>query len=392
MKKLPLVIFVGFVGFAPISYADNNCTGATYYDADSGTCIDCPNGYDYNTESGKTSVSQCQIHCAGGTWMGGYTTLEYIEGTGTQYIDTNVAGFDTGNWQIYVKWMLTDTPAAYSVIAGTSAPTGYNAYYICTNNESPNSYLIWANGNMGGAGGYHITSLRNNRIHEVVLEDGHFTADGTNISITKQSKTISATNRFGLFAAGSNGGGTKFSGRIYASWAKKDGVYQFNLIPVRRDSDGAIGMYDGVSGTFVANSGTGDFVAGPVVGAKCVNVGSDYWTPESTINYGSVGIRNACPTDTHTVGWGHGADSANDCGYAFHVGNMVLRTRKDKVTNMAIHIRMQNGEIQYVNLTPDNHNLSSVHLVGPDGLQYTAYDDSLFYGERDFETGQQIVQ
>ena len=68
--------------------AENNCTGATYYDADTDTCVACPNGYDYNTDSGKTDITQCQIHCDAGTWVNGYTRLEYLQSTGTQYIDT----------------------------------------------------------------------------------------------------------------------------------------------------------------------------------------------------------------------------------------------------------------------------------------------------------------
>ena len=75
---------------ASVAMAANNCTGATYYDSVNDTCIACPTGYDYNTDSGKTSVTQCQTHCDAGTYVPEYTQVEYIESTGTQYIDTGV--------------------------------------------------------------------------------------------------------------------------------------------------------------------------------------------------------------------------------------------------------------------------------------------------------------
>ena len=66
-------------------YSNNNCTWATYYDSDSGDCIACPTGYDYNTDAGKTDITQCQIYCSGGTYVktagkipAAYTQLEYI--------------------------------------------------------------------------------------------------------------------------------------------------------------------------------------------------------------------------------------------------------------------------------------------------------------------------
>lgn len=44
-----------------------------------------------------------------------------------------------------------------------------------------------------------------------------------------------------------------------------DDNLRFNGIPARRDSDGEIGMYDTVTNTFFTNSGTGEFIGGPVV-------------------------------------------------------------------------------------------------------------------------------
>ena len=56
-------------------------------------------------------------------------------------------------------------------------------------------------------------------------------------------------------------GGKKFNGRFYYFKVPN----KIHLVPAKRNSDNAIGMYDKVSGTFFTNAGTGTFVAGPTV-------------------------------------------------------------------------------------------------------------------------------
>ena len=58
----------------PAGYACNGsnvtqCTGATYAVTGSASCSSCPSGYTYNTTKGKTSAGQCQIRCAGGSYL-----------------------------------------------------------------------------------------------------------------------------------------------------------------------------------------------------------------------------------------------------------------------------------------------------------------------------------
>ena len=56
-----------------------------------------------------------------------------------------------------------------------------------------------------------------------------------------------------------------FHGNVwYLQLIGTDGNILFNGVPARRDSDGEIGMYDLVTNTFFTNSGTGEFIAGPM--------------------------------------------------------------------------------------------------------------------------------
>ena len=60
--------------FSETSYANSceECVGATYQATDGSVataCTACPNYYTYNTDNGKTAASQCQIECAGGSYV-----------------------------------------------------------------------------------------------------------------------------------------------------------------------------------------------------------------------------------------------------------------------------------------------------------------------------------
>ena len=57
---------------------------------------------------------------------------------------------------------------------------------------------------------------------------------------------------------------------------------------------------------------------------------------------GNVGTRNACPTNPQlwTVGYGVGADEANDCGHILHVGDRKLYLRQDKKTTPSLNVKV----------------------------------------------------
>jgi len=59
------------------------------------------------------------------------------------------------------------------------------------------------------------------------------------------------------------GGGFPFFGKVWELKAYQNDYMVGDFIPARRNSDGVLGMYDTVSGTFKENAGTGTFTAGP---------------------------------------------------------------------------------------------------------------------------------
>ena len=55
-----------------------------------------------------------------------------------------------------------------------------------------------------------------------------------------------------------------FNGNIGYAYLRQNGTTLYELIPCKRNSDGAPGFYDTVSGNFLTGGGTGTLTAGPL--------------------------------------------------------------------------------------------------------------------------------
>ena len=381
--------------------ACKSCTGATYNSKTAAaSCIACPRGYDYNNDSGKMDVSQCQIHCVGGTYVesaslhvvpNGYTQLEYLESTGTQWIDTEYVTRTTNiRGEIRVGVSKTFASSANVDILGNQGDSGKYKYSLGWANE----FKLYIGSRLSGP----TQAFEANSVHDLVYEFGDnrtrsLTIDGaTPISGTyNASYTPISPASLALFTGRDAKTASFKNGRIYYFKLYADGELVRDMVPARRDSDGVVGMYDIVTGRLFTNAGTGTFITGSDNIGKCVNVSAGYYAPASTVNYGDTGTRTACPVGSTTVGYGHGADTANDCARIMRIGDYVVYGRRDQVTVPSLNINIPDERTYYISLSPDNHSLSRLHLSF-NGVKYTAYDDSLFYGERDFDTDAQIVQ
>lgn len=204
----------------------------------------------------------------------GYTELEYIESTGTQWIDTGVK-FLFGD-EFYFDFM----PLSNSV---SSENKGYGAG---TNTGTDNitgggrisggSMVMWViGGNVPLTPSIPSASRLNNRyienwkITSGVLS-GTLTEYETGIehtfsaSRTQFSSSYTSGNNLYLFRDNSTTYAYPSATRLCATWLKRlNGEFAFNLVPAK-NSEGVVGLYDTVSNTFITNSGTDVFVAGAV--------------------------------------------------------------------------------------------------------------------------------
>lgn len=188
----------------------------------------------------------------------GYTELEYIEGSGIQYIDT---GYKPNQ----------DTRVVISIEPTTG--NSVNAVFGARTETSNGSFCIWY------IDGYYRTDYDSaDYVTTETAASGRVTIDkdkgtttiGDENHIQVGSPFVSA-NTLTLFAVNGagNGGATldprMFHGRIFSCQIYDNGTLVRVYVPAKRSSDGAVGMYDTMSDQFYDNDGSGSFVAGPVI-------------------------------------------------------------------------------------------------------------------------------
>ena len=311
--------WAGKVACAPTNPV--TCQGANYL-VDN-TCVACPGGFDYNTANGKTSINQCQKHCNAGTWTNSYTQLEYLENTTGSYIDTRYF-IPTANLNSTKIVMGVSIPVDASTL-GTNTDTGNFAGNIDTisghsMNYKKNKFGLWvAVGTSGSKVETANQSFPADTMREVTGEfvqnndriNRTITVTGTGITVgnNKNTKTGSitdpytSTNTYKLFNNGCAGGcgDRPFVGRIHYFKLYVNNTLVFDMVPARRNTDDVLGMYDIVTGQFFTNVGTGSFSTSnndtgiTFGGGTCENVGYGYYSSASTIHYGGVSTRTACP-------------------------------------------------------------------------------------------------
>ena len=188
----------------------------------------------------------------------GYTPLEYIETTGTQYI-VLPAFPNTSNIDITMDVMHTDGTNEQIIFAPASS--------IQPLYTSSSWWRVWKSGItnyplIGHADRHKFTIKTTSSGGLEYYVDGQ---QKTNIPSDFYTSGIFAGKTLYLGARSTTNADYFWKGKIYSFAAECDGVVCMNLIPAKRNVDNAIGMYDMVSESFKANAGTGDFIAGPTV-------------------------------------------------------------------------------------------------------------------------------
>ena len=194
-----------------------------------------------------------------------YTELEYLESTNrTAYINTGIQ-FNSGNtYKItFSKGGYENTIMGVSLVASYSEKGIFELTYCGTNTCVYSSESNGATPSGFGAklGIQHTMQYQQSTKTLLFDNVNKWRNDWiTNIEIPK-NMVLFLANR-GTYVSGSR---TEYL-RIYSYevWNSGDELIQ-NFIPARRDSDGVLGMYDSITGTFFTNAGTGTFVAGPAV-------------------------------------------------------------------------------------------------------------------------------
>lgn len=183
------------------------------------------------------------------TVSSGLLGLEYIEATGTQYIDTGLK--PTQNYSMTIKCQST----------GTS----YNTYAGCDTNWQNTGFFIGAN--VFEFGNASTTSIQNYGEAPIVLtldKTGGY-KDGVKTWNNASTKTFQTVTNLTLFALNRNGTiQEQLIGKIYYCKIYDNNTLVRDFIPAKRISDGKCGLWDKVNLKFYTDENGDNFTAGTI--------------------------------------------------------------------------------------------------------------------------------
>ena len=191
-------------------------------------------------------------------WLpAGAKRIEYLETSGTQYIDSGIKFTSDLASGVDIKYMLNS-------VAGSAAVIG-----SCTSNDG-SWFVMYQSGGafyVGSSAALFGNSISANTIYEVSYRiNSNNTIDQSwngNLSSKSYTGTIVSGSNIGIFEQLSNSSplGRKPSGKIYYCKIVNGGNLVRDMIPIRINTTGY--LYDKVSKQIFANDGTGNFSLGP---------------------------------------------------------------------------------------------------------------------------------
>lgn len=248
----------------------------------------------------------------------GYTQLEYIQSSGTQYVDTGAKPDQTYTLEVQFQ----------------TAQTSAGGIAVSDENWQSNGFGIWCNAVAFGNQTSQDVTLYGADPIEVTLNRGGLVVNGERVW-TPTAATFMAAANMTICALNRNGSiAEKLTGKIYYVRLLSNGQAVRDFVPCKNAS-GAVGLYDTVEGQFYANAGTGTFTAGPEV----------VYEPDAPTNFAA-----SVSGQTVALSW---ASSANAAGY---------RLKRD-----GVQIADQTGTT-YTDTVPDGTTLCTYAL--------TAYNDA----------------
>lgn len=276
-----------------------------------------------------------------------YIRLEYIQGTGTQWINTGYTPASTDTIEEEVEFTGVGQNQAFWCARTDGAKATFTFFWLTgglrfdyntTQHTIPlgtftaavgTRYKVKADGTTGNVTITYDTANGTTNNTVFTYTPASFTVGGTLSVLASQMKGSTSPGNYGLY-------------KFYSlAITKSDGTPAVNLVPAKRISDGVLGVYDTVRDVFKTNAGSGTFLGGvPCAKARWTNAGGDgavsnpaNWTV--TDDEGET-VADALPTA---------------CGYADRLLRELRRADHDKRHNQlrARHVRKQrdaHGELR----------------------------------------------
>lgn len=213
-----------------------------------------------------------------------YQPVEYVQSSGTQYIDTGVKPDNT--MKVEIKFKPTNNTSTYCLFGGRDSLSG-----------DRKSFAVWSsiNNSAGkprfdfGSTSASATSATSTTNWNIVIKDG---ASNTFNGMLTNNATATFETNYNAYLFAMNTGNSvasNMAGQVAYCTIWKSGAIIRNLVPVRRKADNVVGMYDTVSGAFFGNGGTGTLTAGndiDIVAPDSCIYGSTFTMPVALLDTG----------------------------------------------------------------------------------------------------------
>ena len=190
----------------------------------------------------------------------GYTRLEYIESTGTQYIDTGFKPNQDTRVVADMYLLSTNSNVAADCLFGARTSASSKAFAVQYNNTSGRLQYFYGDGNT-----YTSSSIPNSR---TICDANKNILSYNGKEITRTYTPLQCEYSLYLFALNNVGKVSSQSiARLYSCQIYDNGTLVRDYIPVK-DSNGVAGLYDKVNNVFYQSNSDSNFIAGKEITYK----------------------------------------------------------------------------------------------------------------------------
>lgn len=204
-------------------------------------------GYGYATGYKRVEVP----HVSASSLPEGYTGLEYIESSGTQYIDTGYK--PTHNSRVLME---------VEALKGGAYP-----FFGARTANRVGSFVLWEMSASSIRSDFNTTGTEttvSTVLSRVVIDKNKNVCKFGDTTITSGAASFSCSYNLCLLALNSGGevDERKLSAKLYRCQIYDDGVLRYDFRPAL-DSSGRACLWDRIGRKLYYNAGTGSFIAGP---------------------------------------------------------------------------------------------------------------------------------
>ena len=229
----------------------------------------------------------------------GYVELDYIATDGNQYIDTGISPFSAAKVDADIAYIGSASGNIYAPLICASAINDSNTktakcYGVWVWPNSGNKWSVHYDGNPYSSSASVSVGTKIHLLATWAYNLRTLYVDGTN-KLNNNASVSGTTTSNTMYLPGWN------SGQLRSLSTAKFRIYSFKIykpqdtlvrdyVPVRRTSDGAVGLYDRKNGTFSPSATETPFTAGNDVGSTGGELHID--VASGTFNNSTVAISN----------------------------------------------------------------------------------------------------